>query len=76
MGDVVLEISFASIFLGRNFEFILRILATSTIIFTGIAIKTGFESSVRDASARGLMYRFATGYPSVESFHPALLRRL
>jgi nicotinamidase-related amidase len=63
MGDVVLEISFASIFLGRNFEFILRILATSTIIFTGIAIKTGFESSVRDASARGFDVQICNRLP-------------
>lgn len=52
-GDVVLEKSFASIFLGTNFEFMLRNRAITTIIFTGIATEMGIESSVRDASNRG-----------------------
>jgi nicotinamidase-related amidase len=38
---VVLEKSFASIFLGTNFEFMLRNRAISTIIFTGIATEMG-----------------------------------
>src|SRR5512136_278042 len=52
-GDVVLEKSFASIFLGTNFEFMLRNRSITTIIFTGIATEMGIESSVRDASNRG-----------------------
>jgi nicotinamidase-related amidase len=51
--DTVLEKSFASIFLGTNFEFMLRNRAISTIIFTGIATEMGIESSARDASNRG-----------------------
>ena len=51
--DVVLEKSFASIFLGTNFEFMLRNRSITTIIFTGIATEMGIESSVRDASNRG-----------------------
>ena len=52
-GDVILEKSFASIFLGTNFEFMLRNRAITTIIFTGIATEAGIESSARDASNRG-----------------------
>jgi nicotinamidase-related amidase len=52
-GDVVLEKSFASIFLGTNFEFMLHNRAITTIIFTGIATEMGIESSARDASNRG-----------------------
>ena len=51
--DIVFEKPFASIFLGTNFEFMLRNRAISTIIFTGIATESGIESSARDASNRG-----------------------
>jgi len=51
--DIVLEKSFASIFLGTNFEFMLRNRSITTIIFTGIATEMGIESSARDASNRG-----------------------
>ncbi len=51
--DVVLEKSFASIFLGTKFEFMLHNRSITTIIFTGIATEMGIESSVRDASNRG-----------------------
>jgi len=51
--DVVLEKSFASIFLGTKFEYMLRNRSITTIIFTGIATEMGIESSVRDASNRG-----------------------
>jgi nicotinamidase-related amidase len=52
-GDVVLEKSFASIFLGTNFESMLRNRGITTILFTGIATEMGIESSARDASNRG-----------------------
>jgi nicotinamidase-related amidase len=52
-GDIIIEKSFASIFLGTNFEFMLRNRAITTIIFTGIATEMGIESSTRDASNRG-----------------------
>jgi len=51
--DVVLEKSFASIFLGTKFEYMLRNRSITTIIFTGIATEMGIESSVRDAYNRG-----------------------
>jgi nicotinamidase-related amidase len=52
-GDVVLRKSTASIFLGTDFEPMLRNRDIATIIFTGIATEMGIESSVRDASNRG-----------------------
>jgi nicotinamidase-related amidase len=51
--DIVLEKSFASIFLGTNFEFMLRNRGITTILFAGIATEMGIESSARDASNRG-----------------------
>ena len=51
--DIVFEKSTASIFLGTNFEFMLRYRSITTIIFTGIATEIGIESSARDASNRG-----------------------
>ena len=43
--DIVLEKSTASIFLGTNFEFMLRYRSITTIIFTGIATEMGIEAS-------------------------------
>ena len=51
--DIVFEKSTASIFIGTNFEFMLRYRSITTIIFTGIATEMGIESSARDASNRG-----------------------
>jgi nicotinamidase-related amidase len=51
--DVVIEKSTANIFLGTNFEFMLRNRNIKTIIFTGIATEIGVESSARDAANRG-----------------------
>ena len=52
-GDVVIEKSTASIFLGTNFEFMLRNRNISTVLFTGLTTEIGVESSARDASNRG-----------------------
>lgn len=52
-GDEVLEKSAATIFLGTNFESMLRNRNISTILFTGITTEIGVESSARDASNRG-----------------------
>jgi nicotinamidase-related amidase len=52
-GDIVLEKATASIFLGTNFESMLRNRAIFTIIFTGISTEMGIESSARDAANRG-----------------------
>ena len=51
--DIVLEKSTASIFIGTNFEYLMRNRGISTLIFTGIATESGVESSARDASNRG-----------------------
>lgn len=51
--DIVLEKSTASIFVGTNFEYLMRNRGINTLIFTGIATEIGVESSARDASNRG-----------------------
>ena len=51
--DIVLEKSTASIFIGTNFEHLMRNRGITTLIFTGIATEFGIESSARDASNRG-----------------------
>jgi nicotinamidase-related amidase len=51
--DMVIEKSTANIFLGTNFEFMLRNRNIKTIVFTGIATEIGVESSARDAANRG-----------------------
>jgi nicotinamidase-related amidase len=51
--DMVLEKSAASIFIGTNFEYLMRNRNITTLIFTGIATEFGIESSARDASNRG-----------------------
>ena len=49
----ILEKSTASIFIGTNFEYMMRNRNITTLIFTGIATEMGIESSARDASNRG-----------------------
>jgi nicotinamidase-related amidase len=51
--DIVLEKSTASIFIGTNFEYMMRNHNIKTLLFTGIATEFGVESSARDASCRG-----------------------
>jgi nicotinamidase-related amidase len=51
--DIVLEKSTASIFIGTNFEYLMRDRGITTLLFTGIATEFGIESSARDASNRG-----------------------
>ena len=52
-GDILLDKSTASIFIGTNFENIMRNRGITTILFAGIATEFGVESSARDASNRG-----------------------
>jgi nicotinamidase-related amidase len=52
-GDIVLDKPAASIFIGTNFENMMRNRGITTLIFTGIATEIGIESSARDASNRG-----------------------
>jgi nicotinamidase-related amidase len=51
--DIVLEKSTFSIFIGTNFDYMMRNHNVTTLIFTGISTEMGIESSARDASARG-----------------------
>jgi nicotinamidase-related amidase len=52
-GDILLDKATASIFIGTNFENMMRNRRIATLIFTGIATEAGIESSARDASNRG-----------------------
>jgi nicotinamidase-related amidase len=51
--DIVLEKHTASVFIGTNFEYMMRNRGVTTLIFTGIATEFGVESSAREASNRG-----------------------
>ncbi len=51
--DIVLEKHTPSIFIGTNFEYLMRNRGITTLIFTGVATEIGIESSARDASNRG-----------------------
>jgi len=51
--DIVMPKNTASIFIGTNFEQLLRNAGITTVIITGIATEYGVESSGRDASNRG-----------------------
>jgi nicotinamidase-related amidase len=51
--DILLDKATASIFIGTNFENLMRARGVTTLIFTGIATEFGVESSARDASNRG-----------------------
>ena len=51
--DIVLNKSTPSIFIGTDFEYMMRNRGITTLIFTGIATEIGIESSARDASNRG-----------------------
>ncbi|MFZ1083031.1 MAG: cysteine hydrolase [Candidatus Kryptoniota bacterium] len=52
-GDTIINKNTASIFIGTNFELVMRNAGLSTIIFSGIATEWGVESSARDALNRG-----------------------
>ncbi|MDA8387352.1 MAG: cysteine hydrolase [Nitrospiraceae bacterium] len=52
-GDIVLEKPAASIFIGTNFEHMMRARNITTLLFAGIATEFGIESSARDAGNRG-----------------------
>jgi nicotinamidase-related amidase len=52
-GDTILEKPTANIFLGTNFETMMRNRGITTLLFTGIATEMGVEHSARDAAARG-----------------------
>jgi nicotinamidase-related amidase len=51
--DIVIPKNTASMFIGTNFEILLRNAGITTIAITGIATESGVESTARDASNRG-----------------------
>ncbi len=51
--DIVLLKNTANIFIGTNFELMIRNAGIQTIVFTGIATEIGIESSARDSLNRG-----------------------
>ncbi len=54
-GDFVLNKNTASIFIGTNFEYMIRNAGITTIIFTGIATEIGIETSARHALNIGFL---------------------
>jgi len=52
-GDLQIEKATANIFLGTNFELMMKNCGVKSLIFTGIATEMGVELSARDAAARG-----------------------
>lgn len=54
-GDVVINKNTTSIFVGTNFELLLRNAGLTTIVFTGIATEIGVETSARHAQALGFL---------------------
>jgi nicotinamidase-related amidase len=52
-GDMQMEKSTPNIFLGTNFELMMKNRGIKSLIFTGIATEMGVELSARDAAARG-----------------------
>jgi nicotinamidase-related amidase len=59
-GDIQMEKSTPNIFLGTNFELMMKNRRIKSLIFTGIATESGVEHSVRDSSARGFYPVVAT----------------
>ena len=53
--DIILNKNTASIFVGTNFELMLRNAGINVIIFTGIATDIGVETSARHAQALGFL---------------------
>lgn len=51
--DIVIPKNTASMFIGTNFEMLLRNSGITTIVFIGIATEFGIESTARDAMNRG-----------------------
>jgi len=52
-GDLQIEKATANIFLGTNFELMMKNRGVKSLIFTGISTEMGVELSARDAAARG-----------------------
>ncbi len=73
--DIVMNKNTADIFIGTNFELMLRNAGISTIVFTGISTEMGIESSARAASNRGffpIIVADAVSSPSKEGHERSL----
>lgn len=74
-GDVVLNKNTTSIFVGTNFELMLRNAGIQVIVFTGIATDIGVETSARHAQALGylpVIAREAVSSPDREAHERSL----
>ncbi|MEM0334675.1 MAG: cysteine hydrolase [Thermoplasmata archaeon] len=54
-GDVIINKNTASIFIGTNFEYMIRNASKQTIFFSGIATEIGIETSARHALNLGFL---------------------
>ncbi len=73
--DIVMNKNTADIFIGTNFELMLRNAGISTIVFTGISTEMGIESSARAAGNRGffpVVVSDAVSSPSKEGHERSL----
>ena len=73
--DIVMNKNTADIFIGTNFELMLRNAGITTIIFTGISTEMGIESSARAAGNRGffpVVVADAVSSPSKEGHERSL----
>lgn len=77
-GDIILPKNTASIFIGTNFENLMRNRCIESIIFTGISTEFGISSSARDAANRGFFSIVASDCVSSgnEELHHAALKVL
>jgi nicotinamidase-related amidase len=73
--DIVIPKNTASIFIGTNFELMMRNAGINTLIFAGISTEMGIESSGREALNRGffsVIAREAVSSPSKEAHERSL----
>ena len=77
-GDIVINKNTASIFIGTNFENMLRNAGIKTVIFSGISTEVGIDSSAREAVNRSFYTIVASECVSsqVEEMHKASLKAL
>lgn len=77
-GDIVISKNTASIFIGTNFENMLRNAGIRTVIFSGITTEVGIDSSARDAVNRSFYTIVAADCVSsqIEDMHKASLKTL
>ena len=77
-GDTVMDKNTASIFVGTNFENMLRNSGIKTVLFSGITTEIGIDSSARDAVNRSFYTIVISDCVSsqIEEMHQASLKTL